>query len=460
MTNQQHEAQTLAATAEKIVSECLEGQITVLELPQKLRDLGLTPEAAGDYVEQVESRVRELSATGGRGGGERPQREPTPPRQASPTIATSESQLAEFRKQREEDERKNREERDGRYQKALEEAAWARIISKAKDIATSRPSDTEQSSGLSVALAELLGTGDSTPGKSKGEISTTLLGIAPHLGALTSGTGDAHVNKTVELRSAFATESSESIDRIITALQLSERDGDPIARPQWKDILQDKLLDFEKLHAAMESGYSHGEDAKDIVADGWALVRKEQFNKRRPIVTESNWDRVFNTWAEATTMVYVHRKDELKAYKRIVKEMFQAFPSKPAIAIRFDADVRDRYSKRPFRLDDRSHLQISTLSHLVQASSAASTLPLAKRISPSTSGRATKRQATDCVNWNKYQCSTDPCPWDRIHGKCCECGGNHRAWDVAECKAAVEARGREEATSGAGASRGRGGRRH
>lgn len=76
---------------------------------------------------------------------------------------------------------------------------------------------------------------------------------------------------------------------------LNHHDGEPITQSQWKDIIQNKLSDFERLHTMMDYGYSHRHNMKDVLADGWVLVHKEKYNKWWPITAESSWDCVFDT---------------------------------------------------------------------------------------------------------------------------------------------------------------------
>ena len=142
------------------------------------------------------------------------------------------------------------------------------------------------------------------------------------------------------------------------------------------------------------------------------------------------------------TLLYPHRVSELQEYRKVVMELFRAVSSRPSIAIRFDLDVRDRYAKRPFHMDDRSQLNVPLLSQMLYGSSPSSS---SKWPANSTSGFSpSKRANVPCINWNKGFCQdSDLCPNRRLHGKCSECGGGHRAKDNPECQTSLQTRARE-----------------
>ena len=137
-------------------------------------------------------------------------------------------------------------------------------------------------------------------------------------------------------------------------------------------------------------------------------------------------------------LVYRHRSSELQGYQRMVTDLFRAVPHDPSIAITFDLEARDRYVKSPFRMDDRSQLNVPLLARMFQGGSS-----LKKRSNPAPlSNTPSKRSSVPCRNWNMGLCSA-PCPNGRRHGICSECEGGHRAKDEAVCNTLLQARPRK-----------------
>ena len=68
---------------------------------------------------------------------------------------------------------------------------------------------------------------------------------------------------------------------------------------------------------------------------------------------------------EGVCLLYLRCVTELQEYRKVVMELFRAVPNRPSIAIRFDLDVRDRYAKRPFHMDDRSQLNVPLISQML-----------------------------------------------------------------------------------------------
>ena len=80
---------------------------------------------------------------------------------------------------------------------------------------------------------------------------------------------------------------------------------------------------------------------------------------------EADWIRVFSTWVVGVVLLYPHRDSELQNHGKVVMELFHAIPSQPDIAICFDMDVRDHYARQPFRMDDRTQLNIPLFSQML-----------------------------------------------------------------------------------------------
>jgi hypothetical protein len=217
----------------------------------------------------------------------------------------------------------------------------------------------------------------------------------------------------------------------------------PIPRGLWKDIIQDRFVNFEKLFASMDVGYDHSEVPKDFHA-GFVLVKKDQLVAKKALKSDGDWMRVFGAWETAVGLIYTHRVHELQRYKKQVMDVFQSDPDNPLAGIRFDAEVRERYAKNPFHMDDRNHTNTYMFSHMLKSSSKRSTPIKSSQSNP-------KRPSTVCDNWNLGKCP-DPCKWQRKHGLCSECGGKHQAQDNEECRTLVQARARARASNRAGTS--------
>ena len=168
--------------------------------------------------------------------------------------------------------------------------------------------------------------------------------------------------------------------------------ADPIPWSIWRLVIQDHIVDFEKLFALMDKGYDHNNEPRDF-GGGYALVKKKQGSAKRPLRSESEWAQVFRAWSSAVGLVYRHRFSELQGYQRMVTDLFCTVPHDPSIAIAFDVEARDRYAKSPFRLDDRTQLNVPLLVRMFQGSSPSSkkrSNPMGSPSSPS------KRSSVPC----------------------------------------------------------------
>jgi hypothetical protein len=439
MTNDNSDVIRQRTTAcQQVIEDCLAGKFVASEVPDKLKDIGISSSEAEDYVEQLEQRMEERRSfenepedeQAGEGIRDFRSRENTPE-------GLDDEERAVFRQRRDElyEEARRRKEALDRRQ-AVDAAAWALLRAKLSSIQV--PSVPATRGSTQAQLAALLGLGSPPP---SGVLSSTLLAGAPHLAKLSSSSADPHVERTFKLRQLYATE--KAIDAIVDLMQQQVLD-EPIPRTLWRDIIQDRFVNFEKLHASMELGYDHQDELKDFHG-GFAIVKKDQIQAKRAVRSEAEWIRVFGAWEAGVVLLYPHRASELLKYRKIVMDLFRAIPSQPGIAIRFDMDVRDRYAKHPFRMDDRSHLDIPLFSQMLFSSSSG---PSNKRPSVTSSSMSSSKRATvPCLNWNKGFCQdSDLCPNRRLHGKCSECGGNHRAKDNSECQVALQARSRERAT--------------
>ncbi len=389
---------------QRLTQEAVEEGLQPEILLDNLQNEGFTPREAKDYIDQFTqlSKLRLNSDSRQTRRDEEHQSRPVSP---------------SGRRQRgaEDEERRNRE---------AAEVAWAVLRTRARQI-MEQPSDaSKNAASLPESLAELFETPSSL------SILASVLAAAPHLAKLSTNIkADAHLEETQRLRSLYTPDKVQ--DAIVANAQLAST-LDPIPRSIWRQITLDQFVDFEKLFASMDKGYEHLDDIKDFGA-GFALIKKEQSHKKRLIRDESEWLRVFSAWRSAVGHLYPHRIQELEKYLEIVTDVFRAAPGEPHRAIHFDLEVRDRYSKRPFRMDDRGQLNLPLLAQLFQAANSRPSLRGTKRTDHTSSTTPTKRADTPCRKWSFGTCPTDPCPNKRKHGICFVCGEPHRAKDNPAC---------------------------
>ena len=160
-------------------------------------------------------------------------------------------------------------------------------------------------------LAELFTKAGSGTTKPEGNISASLLWISPHPWLLMSGTRNAHVNKTLELRAAFATEASESIDWIIMMESLSHSPNGKTSSRTSSQTLRGSTP-WWIMGIVTETTWS-----MSLLMGGFWCTKRSTTNGDPSLQNPAGT-------VYATTMVYVHQKDVLKAYKQGVKELFRA----------------------------------------------------------------------------------------------------------------------------------------
>ncbi|KAG7450002.1 uncharacterized protein BT62DRAFT_886139, partial [Guyanagaster necrorhizus] len=78
-------------------------------------------------------------------------------------------------------------------------------------------------------------------------------------------------------------------------------------------IIQDQYVDFLKLFASIDQEYDHNKKAKELMA-GYAIIRKNISSAKKPLRSESDWCRVYNTWTRDVQILYLHYEAELKVY--------------------------------------------------------------------------------------------------------------------------------------------------
>ncbi|KAF5368147.1 hypothetical protein D9615_010186 [Tricholomella constricta] len=356
------ETRSRAAKFEGLVEDVLAGRLAPSEFVHKLVAEGASLEEGKDYAELLEQRLAQRE----RSVPSRPVRESAPgdaPNSREPTPDLPEGELGAFRAERTALEEENRRREEAARLQAVDAAGWAILQAKIARLRVDASSGREDHPFDPAALAELLGY---APGPEP-VLPPSVLAVAPHLGDLATSIGDPHLNETWKLRRAFSTD--KVVDAIINILQTQPL-PDPISRSMWRSIVQDHYVDFEKLYATMDRGYDHN-DEQSLLLGGFALVRRDQGSAKRGVRTEADWCRVFDTWAKAVGLVYIHRVSELEGYRKVVIELFRASPN-TSVAIQFDVDARDRYAKLPFRLDDRVELQTPLFAQVFRGSSSSS----------------------------------------------------------------------------------------
>lgn len=394
--------------------ECISGSINEAEMVRRFKAFGASPFETNAYLKLVADRKKGTGDSRPAGLGKETIHDDD---EDSDSDEKNAARLAEIRD----------------YQsKVAEETAWAAIFGKVDENHT----DSSRNIDPQVDLSSLLrGLREPSHG-----LSRAVLTGAPHLASLGAPTGDPILDETTRLKDLFSNE--KAVDGIVAKLR-SQPSHDAVPQSICKDIVNDKYVDFAKLHASLEPSYNHDDDIKDLAVgeDTYSVVKKDNVSRSKPVLSESHWTRLFDAWESAVVLVYPHRKEELSCYRRFIIELFQSMPNDPSMGIRVDQNVRFDYSKNPFRMDNENRFNRIALRHIRStASSSSPSSGPSKRSSSSSIQRPQKRNTTICDNWNSNRCSSDPCDHQRIHGRCSECDQGHRAFDNAGCKASFEAR--------------------
>ena len=208
---------------------------------------------------------------------------------------------------------------------------------------------------------------------------------------------------------------------------------EPLPRGILKDIVQDRYVDFAKINASFSRTFDSTIDDMQDLGSVYALVKKDSVGAKIPITTESAWTRAYDAWAAAVCVIYNHRVNELAAYRRTVVDIFHYGASLAPNAIRYDEDMRDRYSKNLVRLDNGTLQLVPLLTQALQPPPSTSSISVSKRSAGSAgSGQPSKRAAEVCLNWNCGTCES-PCRNRRMHDVCSECSAKHPARDAPSC---------------------------
>ncbi|KAH6902337.1 hypothetical protein BKA70DRAFT_1113051, partial [Coprinopsis sp. MPI-PUGE-AT-0042] len=369
--------------AESLVQDVLDEKVAYDDFMPKLRELGISPTEAKVYLDLLEQSLeqqgpmqqsgREKDSTNGI------QRPSTPE-------GLQEPELSSFRVKRDRELAAALQRAEEQDKVAADKAAWDALDVLAKGLKSGNELDRNGKSGEDFFTG--FGTdfrhtsGQEAP--SPRAIPASVLAAAPHLANLAIvNEVDPIISATWKLRQAFA--ADKAVEAIADRMQ-AQPFVEPLPRSIWKPIIQDLYVDFTKLHAAIDpsSHFQHIDESKEL-GGGLMLVKKEHLLGSKEVRDEGEWGRVFAAWEAAVVALYPHRKVELRVYRSIVEEHFRIAPSQPSIAIGFDRDVRFRYSKQPFRMDDRGIMATNSLANIFSFAStsrkaSSGRAPLSKRL--------------------------------------------------------------------------------
>ncbi|KAJ3768208.1 hypothetical protein FB446DRAFT_650843 [Lentinula raphanica] len=399
MSVQDESVGTVSSRCQKVVDDANAGRITSVEARQKLESEGISGEVLQSYLVQLQ-RLPE-------GSGRAPDSEDnnSVDRGRTPE-GLDEDQRQEFRRRRAEIVGRAQGVGGDPSQGATQ--AGVGVPTNEGNPAAPEPNKDSFLSDSSV-LAQQLKAIERLVGGEGGSISPSTLNSLPHLREKAMSTGDPHVDETLRTKRVYLRE--QSMDSLV-------------------DLFQNEYISFEKLLAGIDPGYDHRDEGKDFGA-GYTLIKNDHLSAKKPVVSELDWNRAFGAWKNAVVEAYPHRSAELSNYGTTISNLFRNFAHDPSIPIRTDHEVRERYHKSPFRLDDLSRIQAAVLALVHRSSMGGKN----KRSSNSSiGGRASKRvTGAICLNWNASRCD-DPCANGRRHGICSVCGGKHRAFDSGDCK--------------------------
>lgn len=435
---------TRAESCQKAIDDYFDGTLTMEAVIGLLQQHGASIAEGTDYLRQLSDRIdnRAEADTSRRDFASGGSRAVTPDGLDSSGVEEFHAARAALEEEREREDAKRRKE-------ASERLGWAVLRRKAGMLEALAPTSRKADSAGLFSAEEISAILETHSASGSSSIPQAVLDGAPHLSALVANTGNSHLDATWKLRRLYT--GDKVVEALIDTFQRQRLD-EPIPRSIWKEIILDRFVSFEKLFAAMEPGYDHQDDLKDFHG-GFALVKKDQVLAKKPVASEGDWSRVFTAWSVGVSMAFPHREGELKDYKRMVVEIFRAVSHSASAGIKFDLDVRMRYAKEPFRMDQRDQLQIALFSQMFSPVSSPSKRSFPGQLTPNVS----KRSEVCCINWNYNNCE-EPCPNRRKHGECSACHGKHRARDIEACFTTLKAaKGKGTALSSriSGASSGR-----
>ncbi|KNZ71578.1 hypothetical protein J132_08089 [Termitomyces sp. J132] len=245
--------------------------------------------------------------------------------------------------------------------RAVEEAAWEALRSKLEQAVTPV---TVTSTISFEQLAELLGEPKKPVGSAL--IRQSLLLAVLHLALLQGKTAkDPHITQTWYLHQQYAKE--KMVDYLINLTQ-SQILKDPILHTMWKLVILDHFIDFEKLYVTLNKGYNNNDEPKDFMG-GFSLVKKDFTSAKKPVCTKSDWTQAFDAWMAGVVLFYPHQEDKLLKYRSKITDFCQQILNGASIAICFDTDIDNRYTRNPFHMDEDQKLHVPFLAQLLTTAS-------------------------------------------------------------------------------------------
>ncbi|KAG7440482.1 uncharacterized protein BT62DRAFT_924026 [Guyanagaster necrorhizus] len=267
----------LAKHCEDLVEECVRGTINILDFADRLHQLGISSEAAGDYIRLLQEWIKQaglwslIIASSNIQDGDNKDIGVTDHREATPSDL-SQAEIEEFQQKQVKKSKAAAKQCQKARSQVVEEAAWVMLCSKLQFIHQTFSMNDLQSS-IATVLAGILRLGDTVSPKTA-SISLMILAQAPHLTSI----------------------------------------------------------------IATDQGYDYNEKAKELMA-GYAIIRKDVSSAKKSLRSESDWCRVYDAWARGVQVLYPHHEAELKVYWKYVVKVFWAAPHDSTVAIHIDEEV-------------------------------------------------------------------------------------------------------------------------
>ncbi|EMD30707.1 hypothetical protein CERSUDRAFT_60921, partial [Gelatoporia subvermispora B] len=339
-TTQSTNVETTRARAEQLqglLDRAVSGELPADSFIVALQAVGVTPGEAEDYINQFEARLARQ--------GEKSRDGP-----AAPSIAS----VGDSNAHRTAEQPGETEQPRQMPPEIVDDLSWGLLSSKINHLRSRYPNWASSSPSREAAALNLLTNlfahgGSATSQQPSTGIPASVLAGAPHLAQAGDASSNPHLAETWRLRSLY---SSEGATNPIIDFAQQQNLEIPLPRSVWKDIILDKLVNFEKLHASMDLGYSHDDESKQLIGD-IAIIRKDHVSSKKPVRSQTEWEQVFDAWAAGVKLLFPHRSDELANYRRLMRDYFRTFRDDPVV-IRVDLELRDSYDKEHFRLDDRA----------------------------------------------------------------------------------------------------------
>lgn len=444
-----------AKAMEALVVSVLKGEVKPEDFLAKARGYGANSTECTEYASLLKARF-ETEPPPETETDTEPVREKTPSKEDKPELYVGDGGLLDnWKKQRDHDYQQakakyyeHRAAQNASRIDTIEEVTFAVLQAQLEMVRRPTGSQviTGTGAGLGGKVEELLLKAFANK-SADSDLPDEVLAVLPELAEPPGAniTSDPILYASWNVRKVFKTEAiiDKAIDRYIT-FQIKE----PLTRVTWKDIILQRYVPFDKLYATLQPGFDHRAEPRDFGA-GYAIVKKESYTASKPVLTESEWLRIFDAYMEGVCTVYKHRRPELEAYRDIViRDGFRTAPRTPRLAISFDAEARQLHARAPYRLDNPELTRGPMWRQMVEMVTS-----LGQKRSWDADGEGGVRHGEQvCWNWNEGRCS-EPC-YNRRRHVCSVCREGHRSIDNESCKAAAEARKRKRTMEGTGGGSG------